>query len=110
MQSCSAAGILAELVLECSSMRFDWDDNKSKQLQTKRGYSLQEVIVLFSSHYVERVKKDDPKQFIAIGYLENTLLSVIYEVRQDYEGEYIWLITYWKSSRREREIYEQYFY
>ncbi|MDZ8261506.1 MAG: hypothetical protein RMY63_24375 [Nostoc sp. ChiQUE01b] len=60
--------------------------------------------------YVERIKRDDPEQFIAIGYLANTLLSVIYEVRYDDEGEYIWLITYWKSTRWEREIYEQYFY
>ncbi len=39
-----------------------------------------------------------------------SLLSVIYELRYDDEGEYIWLITYWKSTKREREIYEQYFY
>ena len=60
--------------------------------------------------YVERMKQDDPEQFIAIGYLKNALLSVIYEVRYDDEGEYIWLITYWKSMKREKEIYEQYFY
>lgn len=40
----------------------------------------------------------------------NSGTSVIYEVRYDDEGEYIWLITYWKSTRREREIYEQYLY
>ena len=56
------------------------------------------------------MKHDDPEQFIAIGYLDNSLLSVIYEVGYDEEGEYIWLITYWHSTKREREIYEQYFY
>lgn len=56
------------------------------------------------------MKRDDPEQFIAIGYLGNTLISVIYEVRYDEQGEYIWLITYWKSSKKERQIYEQYFY
>ena len=30
--------------------------------------------------------------------------------RYDGEEEYIWLITYWKSTRRKRKIYEQYFY
>ncbi len=60
--------------------------------------------------YVQRMKQDDPEQFIAIGYLKNSLLSVIYEVRYDEEGKYIWLVTYWKSTKREREIYEQNFY
>ncbi len=75
----------------------------------KRGYSLDEVATILAGDYVERMKQDAPEQFIAIGYLKNSLLSVIYEVRYDDEGEYIWLITYWKSTKREREIYEQYF-
>lgn len=91
-------------------MRFDWDNHKSQLLEQNRGYSLEEVANILAGDYVERIKRDDPEQFIAIGYLENTLLSLIYEVRYDDEGEYIWLITYWKSTRREREIYEQYFY
>jgi uncharacterized DUF497 family protein len=91
-------------------MRFDWNDNKSSILKQNRGYSLEEVATILSGEYVERIKRDNPEQFIAIGYLGNTLLSLIYEVRYDEEGEYIWLITYWKSTRREREIYEQYLY
>jgi len=90
-------------------MRFDWDDHKSQLLKQNRGYSLEEVTSVLAGEYVEEVKRDDPEQFIAIGYLGNVLLSVIYEVRYDDEGEYIWLITYWKSTQREREIYEQYF-
>lgn len=91
-------------------MRFDWDNNKSQILKQNRGYSLEEISVVLAGDYVEQVKRDDPEQFIAIGYLGNTLLSVIYEIRYDEEGEYIWLVTYWKSTKREREIYEQYFY
>ncbi len=91
-------------------MRFDWDDSKNQLLKSQRGYFFEEVVTLFAGSYVERMKKDDPEQFIAIGYLNNSLLSVIYEVRYDEEGEYIWLVTYWKSTKREREIYEQYFY
>ncbi len=91
-------------------MRFDCDDAKSQFLKRTRGYYLEEVASIFSGHYVERIKRDDPEQFIAIGYLDNTLISVIYEVRYDEQGEYIWLITYWKSTKKERQIYEQYFY
>jgi uncharacterized DUF497 family protein len=91
-------------------MRFDWNNHKSQLLKQERGYSLEEVAAVLAGEYVEQMKRDEPEQFIAIGYLENILLSVIYEVRYDEEGEYVWLITYWKSTKREREIYEQYFY
>ena len=67
-------------------MRFDWDNHKSQLLQQNRGYSLEEISVVLAGDYVEQVKRDDPEQFIAIGYLGNTLLSVIYEVRYDEEG------------------------
>jgi uncharacterized DUF497 family protein len=88
-------------------MRFDWDNTKSQMLQENRGYSLEEVAVVLAGEYVEQVKRDEPEQFIAIGYLEGMLLSVIYEIRYDTEGEYVWLITYWQSTKREQEIYEQ---
>ncbi|NES17395.1 MAG: hypothetical protein F6K41_00035 [Symploca sp. SIO3E6] len=91
-------------------MRFDWDNHKSQLLKRNRGYSFDEVATILAGDYVERIKQDYPEQFIAIGFLKNSLLSVIYELRYDDEGEYIWLITYWKSTKREREIYEQYFY
>ena len=89
-------------------MRFDWDNDKSQLLQDSRGYSLDEVTAVLAGEYVEQIKRDDPEQFIAIGYLEKTLISIIYEIRYDQEGEYIWLITYWDSTKREREIHEQY--
>lgn len=91
-------------------MQFDWDNGKSQLLERTRGYSFEQVVTIFRGHYVERMKQDDPEQFIAIGYLDNTLLSVIYEIRYDEQGEYIWLITYWKSTKKERQIYEQYLY
>jgi uncharacterized DUF497 family protein len=91
-------------------MRFDWDNRKSQILEQSRGYSLEEVALILAGEYVEQIRQDDPEQFIAIGYLGNSLLSVIYEIRYDEAGEYIWLVTYWKSTRREREIYEQYLY
>ena len=89
-------------------MRFDWDNNKSQLLQESRGYSLDEISIVLAGEYVEQIKRDDPEQFIAIGYLQKTLLSIIYEIRYDNDGEYVWLITYWYSTKREGEIHEQY--
>lgn len=91
-------------------MRFDWDDRKSQLLEETRGYTLAEVAEILTGYYVERMKQDNPEQFIAIGYYQNKLISVIYELRYDEEGEYIWLVTYWPSTKRERQIYEQYSY
>jgi uncharacterized DUF497 family protein len=88
-------------------MRFDWDDNKSRQLEQRRGYSLEAISTILAGDYVERIKRDDPEQFIAIGYREATLFSVIYEIRYDEAGEYIWLVTYWESTSTERTIYAQ---
>ena len=64
-------------------MRFDWDNNKSQLLQESRGYSLDEISIVLAGEYIEQIKRDDPEQFIAIGYLEKTLLSIIYEIRYD---------------------------
>jgi hypothetical protein len=36
-----------------------------------RGYSLEVISVVLAGDYVEQVKRDDPEQFIAIGYLGN---------------------------------------
>ena len=48
-------------------MRFDWDNHKSQLLQRKRGYALEETATILAGEYVERMKSDDPVQFIAIG-------------------------------------------
>jgi hypothetical protein len=35
------------------------------------------------------------------------LYTVIFEVREDEEGEYLHLLTLWKSTREERILYEE---
>ena len=36
-----------------------------------------------------------------------TLYSLIYEIREDEEGEYYRQVTLWKSTREEQEHYEE---
>lgn len=75
----SSLQLVHQLALQPTKiMRFDWNDDKSQLLKRTRGYSLEEVANILSGHYVERTKRDDPEQFIGIGYLDNTLVSVIY--------------------------------
>ena len=52
-------------------------------------------------------KSDDPEQYRAIGWCGGELWSVIYEVRQDQQGEYHYLITAWKATTHEEEIYAE---
>ena len=43
----------------------------------------------------------------AIGFVEGKLVTLIYEVREDNEGEYYHLVTYWPSTKTERKLYEE---
>jgi hypothetical protein len=52
-------------------------------------------------------QSDDPEQFRAIGWVKGQPFSVIYEIREDEEGEYYHLVTLWKSTRQEEILYEE---
>ena len=52
-------------------------------------------------------RSDDPEQLRAIGWVKGKLYTVIYEVREDEEGEYYHLVTLWKSTKPEEKLYEQ---
>ena len=52
-------------------------------------------------------KRDQPEQYRAIGWCEGKLCSVIFEIRHDEEGESHHLITAWKSTSQEQEIYAE---
>ena len=86
---------------------FDWDGRKSRLLERKRGFSFEEVVRIFEGVTVEGVKRDNPRQWFAIGFLQGRLLTVIYEERDKEAGHHNWLVTYWHSTRAERKFYEQ---
>lgn len=90
-------------------MRFKFDKRKSKKLKTdvRRGIGFDEAQEIWSHpHYVD-YRSDDPQQFRAIGWMKGKLFSVIYEVREDDEGEYYHLVTLWKSTNQEERLYEE---
>jgi len=43
-------------------------------------------------HWLDR-RSDVPEQFVAVGWVGDRLFSVIFEVRQDEEGEILHLVT-----------------
>jgi uncharacterized protein len=48
-----------------------------------------------------------PEQYRAIGWVRDQLYAVIFEVREDNEGEYFHLVTLWKATKQEQRLYEQ---
>ena len=50
---------------------------------------------------------DNTEQSRAIGWAEGRLYAIIFEVREDEEGEYYHLVTLWKATKQERKLYEE---
>jgi uncharacterized DUF497 family protein len=90
-------------------MRFDFDPRKSRQLRAnaRRGIGFEEAQAIFARPYYLDRRSDLPEQFRAIGWVGTTLFSLIFEVREDEEGEYYHLVTLWKSTREEQRLYEE---
>ena len=88
-------------------MRFDFDPVKSKMLRRKRGIGFEEVQELFSRPYYLDQRSDLPEQYRAIGWVAERLYSLIFEIREDSEGEYYHLVTLWRSTREEEELYAE---
>ena len=91
-------------------MRFKYDSRKGKKLKAdpRRNISFSEVQEIWTHpHYVD-CRSDDPEQFRAIGWVQGKLYSVIYEIREDDKGEYYHLVTLWRSTKQEEQLYEKY--
>lgn len=90
-------------------MRFQFDARKSTKLRSnpRRGIGFEEVQEVFSRPYYLDERSDLPEQYRAIGWVGERLYTVIFEVREDDQGEYFHLVTLWKSTREEQRLYEE---
>lgn len=88
-------------------MRFSFDPRKSKRLKAnpRRGIGFEEAQALFSQPYWLDQRSDVPE--LAIGWVGDRLYSVIFEFREDEEGEKLRLVTLWKSTKEEIRWYEE---
>jgi uncharacterized DUF497 family protein len=62
---------------------------------------------LFSRPYWLDQRSDCPEQYRAIGWVGDRLFSVIFEVREDHEGEILHLVTLWRATKEEIRLYEE---
>jgi uncharacterized DUF497 family protein len=90
-------------------MRFSFDPRKSMLLKQnkRRGIGFDEAQALFLQPYRLDQRSDMPEQYRAIGWVAGKLYSVIFEVREDDEGEVLHLVTLWKSTTEEIRLYEE---
>ena len=85
-------------------VRFRFDEGKSEALRRhpKRGIGFDEVQELFARPYYLDQRSDLPEQYRAIGWVRGELFSVIFEVREDAEGDYHHLVTLWKATKEDK--------
>ena len=90
-------------------MRFNFDVKKSKRLRSnpKRGIGFEEAQRLFEHPYYLDQRSDLPEQYRVIGWVGERLYAVIFEVREDKHGEYYHLVTLWKATKQEQQLYEE---
>lgn len=90
-------------------MRFRFDPRKSQRLRKnpQRGIGFEEAEEIFSRPYYQDQRSDLPEQYRAIGWIGERLYSLIFEMREDEEGEYYHLVTLWKSTREEEKLYAE---
>jgi uncharacterized DUF497 family protein len=88
-------------------MRFKFSFRKSATLRNNpaRGIGFEEVRELWEKPYYLDQRSELPEQWRAIGWVGNNLFTVIYEERVDQDGDYLHLVTLWKSTKEERRLY-----
>ncbi len=88
-------------------MRCRFNRKKSRDVKRKHGVSLKEAQEIFDQVHIVDQRSDDPEQFRAIGWCQGILCSVIFEIRDDSEGQYYHLVTAWKATIDEEQSYAE---
>ncbi len=91
-------------------MRVRWDEAKRQRVLAERNIDFRQLNDLLHTPYLEDQRSDLPEQYRIIGFADITLTTFIVEYRVDEVGEYIWIVTAWRSTKQERQNYEQQIY
>ena len=88
-------------------MDVSFDREKDQELQRRRGKGFADIVALLGKPHAVRENETYDNQFQAIGWVEGTLYTLIFEIFEEDEGGLLWLINFWPSTKSEREYYEQ---
>jgi uncharacterized DUF497 family protein len=90
-------------------MRSHFDERKSNRLRAnpKRGIGFEEPQEMFSHPRCLDQRTGLPEQYRAIGWVGERLSALIFEVREDQAGDYYHLVTLWRATGQEQQLYEE---
>jgi uncharacterized DUF497 family protein len=91
-------------------MFFHWSEEKDAEKRAQYGFGFAEVELIFDSNYYSEPNEGYLDQYLVVGFVGKVggLYTVACEDRVTRDGrEYVHLATFWKSSKRERELYEE---
>ena len=88
-------------------MRTQWDEDKRQKILAERKLDFAHFEDLLYQPYVEDQSLSYTEQYRIIGFARGRLTTFIVEYRQDALGEFIWVVTAWRSTLQEQKIYEQ---
>ncbi len=91
-------------------MRVRWDEAKRQRVLAERDIDFGQLNDLFYIPYLEDQRSGNPEQYRIIGFVDGKLITFIVEYRVDELGEYIWIVTAWRSTKQECRNYEQQIY
>ena len=84
-----------------------WRDSKRQLVLDRRGIDFANLAELLSQPYLEDQRNDDPEQYRLVGFAGGLLMTYVVEYREDHVGEYIWVVTAWRSTNQEVKDYEE---
>lgn len=88
-------------------MRIQWDEAKRQRVLTERDIDFTQLNDLLYKPYIEDQRSEQPEQYRIVGFANGMLTTFIVEYRVDEVGDYIWVVTAWKSTKQERKSYEE---
>ena len=87
-------------------MRFHFDERKSRSL--RRNPNVESVSRRYRRYFfIPTTPISAPISPFNTALSAGRLYSVIFEIREDAEGEFYHLVTLWKATPAERKVYEE---
>jgi uncharacterized DUF497 family protein len=90
---------------------FDWNDEKAEQNLRDHGVDFEDAVAvwndLFRDEWFDERDSYGEDRWVTVGVTAHGMLTVVYTVRRSAEGEAIWLISAWPSTRTEQDRYSE---
>ena len=89
-------------------MRFEWDRRKAEANLRLHGVSFAEAVTIFEDDFALSREDDDAREeqrFVGLGLSDAANLLVVVYAHRD--PDVIRVISAWKASKHQRELYEE---